>query len=161
MIFSPAGNIWQQLTLTRYSHQQATATSATRRILSRAFPSPTIILLPYIGAQSLPPPQYWNLVPILLAQYQAVHTSTAETSGPTIPRNVEWDVKFKWPIFMLAQHYIFCAPLIHPALPSIFSWWPLRSDLVPDVLKAVVDALELVLDSLGLPKITPIMLSLP
>ena len=161
MIFSPAGNIWQQLTLTRYSHQQATATSATRRILSRAFPSPTIILLPYIGAQSLPPPQYWNLVSILLAQYQAVHTSTAETSGPTIPRNVEWDVKFKWPIFMLAQHYIFCAPLIHQSLPSTFSWWPLRSDLVPDVLKAVVDALELVLDSLGLPKITPIMLSLP
>ena len=31
----------------RYSHQTA-ATSVTRRILSRAFPSPTILCLPYI-----------------------------------------------------------------------------------------------------------------
>ena len=32
----------------RYSHQ-ATATSVTSRIFSRAFPSPTIFCLPYIG----------------------------------------------------------------------------------------------------------------
>ena len=40
-----------------YSHQAA-ATSVTRSILSRAFPSPTIFCLPYIGLRSI---RLWSI----------------------------------------------------------------------------------------------------